>query len=189
MGAPPGIAIDGCVQRPLMNLSSFITLTARATCTPAVANANVVSHAGKTLALVESTLPYQITNELETLGAYDFGGKLTSLNFARRAPSFRICRKHWRIAWASSMRRVHGTPRPVRWRSGSGLGQVAAPSPASVARPGLPKWPEPISRKWLYPPNFARRSHRLPEFLRSRISPLGRIAGSAGPNRRNADWL
>ena len=41
-----------------------------------VANTNVVNHAGKTLALVESSLPYEITNELETLGAYDFGGKL-----------------------------------------------------------------------------------------------------------------
>ena len=41
-----------------------------------VTNTNVVNHAGKTLALVESSLPYQITNELETLGAYDFGGKL-----------------------------------------------------------------------------------------------------------------
>jgi len=41
-----------------------------------VANTNVVNHAGKTLALVESSLPYQLTNELETLGAYDFGGKL-----------------------------------------------------------------------------------------------------------------
>jgi carotenoid cleavage dioxygenase len=40
-----------------------------------VANTNVVNHAGKTLALVESSLPYEITNELETLGAYDFGGK------------------------------------------------------------------------------------------------------------------
>jgi carotenoid cleavage dioxygenase len=28
-----------------------------------------VNHAGKTLALVESSLPNQITNELETLGA------------------------------------------------------------------------------------------------------------------------
>ena len=42
-----------------------------------VANTNVVNHAGKTLALVESSLPYEITNELETLGAYDFRGKLT----------------------------------------------------------------------------------------------------------------
>jgi carotenoid cleavage dioxygenase len=41
-----------------------------------IANTHVVNHAGKTLALVESSLPYQITNELETIGAYDFGGKL-----------------------------------------------------------------------------------------------------------------
>ncbi|OBG18623.1 9-cis-epoxycarotenoid dioxygenase [Mycolicibacterium celeriflavum] len=41
-----------------------------------VANTHVVNHAGRTLALVESSLPYEITNELETLGAYDFGGKL-----------------------------------------------------------------------------------------------------------------
>ncbi|MGK2852556.1 MAG: carotenoid oxygenase family protein, partial [Microbacteriaceae bacterium] len=44
----------------------------------AVANTHVVNHAGKTLALVESSFPYQISNELETLGAYDFGGKLTN---------------------------------------------------------------------------------------------------------------
>jgi carotenoid cleavage dioxygenase len=41
-----------------------------------VANTHIVNHAGKTLALVESSLPYQITNDLETVGAYDFGGKL-----------------------------------------------------------------------------------------------------------------
>ena len=41
-----------------------------------VANTHVVNHAGKTLALVETSLPYEITNDLETLGAYDFGGKL-----------------------------------------------------------------------------------------------------------------
>lgn len=40
------------------------------------ANTHVVNHAGKTLALVESSLPYEITNDLETIGAYDFGGKL-----------------------------------------------------------------------------------------------------------------
>jgi carotenoid cleavage dioxygenase-like enzyme len=42
----------------------------------AKANTHVVNHAGKTLALVESSLPYEITNDLETIGAYDFGGKL-----------------------------------------------------------------------------------------------------------------
>jgi carotenoid cleavage dioxygenase-like enzyme len=41
-----------------------------------VANTHVINHAGKTLALVESSLPYEITNDLKTLGAYDFGGKL-----------------------------------------------------------------------------------------------------------------
>lgn len=41
-----------------------------------VANTHVVNHAGRTLALVESSLPYEITNDLQTVGAYDFGGKL-----------------------------------------------------------------------------------------------------------------
>ncbi|HEY7051772.1 MAG TPA: carotenoid oxygenase family protein [Mycobacterium sp.] len=41
-----------------------------------VANTHVIRHAGRTLALVESSLPYEITNALETLGCYDFGGKL-----------------------------------------------------------------------------------------------------------------
>jgi len=43
-----------------------------------VANTHVVHHAGCTLALVESSLPYEITNELDTLGAYDFDGKLAN---------------------------------------------------------------------------------------------------------------
>ncbi|MBU3751618.1 MAG: carotenoid oxygenase family protein [Mycobacterium sp.] len=41
-----------------------------------VANTHIVNHAGKTLALVESSLPYQITNDLETVGCYDFDGRL-----------------------------------------------------------------------------------------------------------------
>lgn len=41
-----------------------------------IANTHVVRHAGKTLALMEFSLPYQISNDLDTLGAYDFGGKL-----------------------------------------------------------------------------------------------------------------
>ncbi|MFZ3267737.1 MAG: carotenoid oxygenase family protein [Mycobacterium sp.] len=42
------------------------------------ANTHVVRHAGKTLALMEFSLPYEISNDLKTLGAYDFGGKLTN---------------------------------------------------------------------------------------------------------------
>ncbi len=41
-----------------------------------VANTHVVNHAGRTLALVESSLPYEITTELDTVGVYDFGGEL-----------------------------------------------------------------------------------------------------------------
>jgi carotenoid cleavage dioxygenase-like enzyme len=42
-----------------------------------IANTHVVRHAGKTLALMEFSLPYEISNDLETLGVYDFGGTLT----------------------------------------------------------------------------------------------------------------
>ena len=41
-----------------------------------VANTHVVRHAGRTLALVETAFPYQLTAELDTAGPYDFGGKL-----------------------------------------------------------------------------------------------------------------
>ncbi|SIR99086.1 carotenoid oxygenase family protein [Williamsia sterculiae] len=41
-----------------------------------VANTHVVGHAGKILALVESSLPYEITADLATVGCYDFGGAL-----------------------------------------------------------------------------------------------------------------
>ncbi|NCV31991.1 MAG: carotenoid oxygenase family protein [Betaproteobacteria bacterium] len=44
----------------------------------ALANTNVIAHGGKILALVENALPYQLNAELDTLGPYDFGGKLTS---------------------------------------------------------------------------------------------------------------
>jgi carotenoid cleavage dioxygenase-like enzyme len=42
-----------------------------------IANTHVVRHAGKTLALMEFSLPYEISNDLETMGVYDFGGQLT----------------------------------------------------------------------------------------------------------------
>ena len=42
-----------------------------------IANTHVVRHAGKTLALMEFSLPYEISNDLKTLGVYDFAGTLT----------------------------------------------------------------------------------------------------------------
>jgi carotenoid cleavage dioxygenase len=41
-----------------------------------IANTHVIRHAGKTLALMEFSLPYEVSNDLKTLGAYDFDGKL-----------------------------------------------------------------------------------------------------------------
>ncbi len=43
-----------------------------------VANTSVKHHAGKIMALVETSFPYEITPDLETVGPMDFGGKLTT---------------------------------------------------------------------------------------------------------------
>src|SRR5262249_41283999 len=40
------------------------------------ANTHVVRHAGRTLALVETALPYELTRDLDTSGPYDFDGRL-----------------------------------------------------------------------------------------------------------------
>ena len=93
-------------QFPLYNADGTRNLHA------SVANTHVVNHAGKTLALVESSLPYEITNDLETLGAYDFGGKLADSMTAhpedlpddRRAALLRL-RQHLRAARHLSPRR------------------------------------------------------------------------------------
>ncbi len=42
------------------------------------ANTNVIRHAGRILALVESGLPYEVDGELQTVGPCDFGGRLTT---------------------------------------------------------------------------------------------------------------
>ncbi|MCT9003606.1 carotenoid oxygenase family protein [Streptomyces rhizosphaerihabitans] len=42
------------------------------------ANTHVIRHAGRTLALVETALPYELARDLDTVGAYDFGGKLST---------------------------------------------------------------------------------------------------------------
>ncbi len=40
-------------------------------------NTNVIGHAGRTFAIVEAgSLPYELTDELETIGACDFDGTL-----------------------------------------------------------------------------------------------------------------
>jgi carotenoid cleavage dioxygenase len=46
--------------------------------TVAVANTNVIGHAGRIFALVESSFPTELTPELDTIGLCDFGGRLTT---------------------------------------------------------------------------------------------------------------
>jgi len=46
--------------------------------TVARANTHVIRHAGRILALVESSFPTEVTPELETVGIHDFGGRLTT---------------------------------------------------------------------------------------------------------------
>jgi carotenoid cleavage dioxygenase-like enzyme len=42
------------------------------------ANTHVIEHAGRIMALVESSFPHVLTPELDTVGPYDFGGRLTT---------------------------------------------------------------------------------------------------------------
>jgi carotenoid cleavage dioxygenase len=46
--------------------------------TVGLANTHVVRHAGRMLALVESSFPTEVTRELDTIGWYDWGGRLTT---------------------------------------------------------------------------------------------------------------
>jgi carotenoid cleavage dioxygenase-like enzyme len=46
--------------------------------TAGVANTHVIAHAGRIFALVESSLPTEVTKELSTVGWCDFDGKLTT---------------------------------------------------------------------------------------------------------------
>lgn len=46
--------------------------------TVGLANTHVIAHAGRILALVESSFPTEVTRELDTVGWYDFGGRLTT---------------------------------------------------------------------------------------------------------------
>jgi carotenoid cleavage dioxygenase-like enzyme len=43
-----------------------------------VANTHVIAHGGRILALVENRAPTEVTPELETVGPFDFGGRLTT---------------------------------------------------------------------------------------------------------------
>ncbi|ONI88234.1 hypothetical protein ALI144C_07225 [Actinosynnema sp. ALI-1.44] len=46
--------------------------------TASVAGTHIIEHGGRLLALQETNLPYEVTPELDTVGPFDFHGKLTS---------------------------------------------------------------------------------------------------------------
>ncbi len=53
-----------------------ISETGEVDLTIGVANTNVIGHAGRIFALVETSLPTELTPELDTIGTEDFGGQL-----------------------------------------------------------------------------------------------------------------
>jgi carotenoid cleavage dioxygenase-like enzyme len=57
---------------PLVRADGSVDLTA------SVAGTNIIEHAGRFLALQEANLPFEVTADLDTVGAFDFGGRLTT---------------------------------------------------------------------------------------------------------------
>ena len=55
----------------------YIRMNGTVDVTVGTANTNIIAHGNRLLALVESSLPTEVTHELATAGNYDFDGKLT----------------------------------------------------------------------------------------------------------------
>lgn len=62
--------------RSFLGRTTYLRAFGRIDLTASVANTSIIAHAGKFLALVESSLPYEMTRTLETVGPYDFAGRL-----------------------------------------------------------------------------------------------------------------
>ncbi|MGV9879568.1 carotenoid oxygenase family protein [Streptomyces sp. NPDC003006] len=62
-------ALEGA---PLVRDDGTVDLTA------SVAGTHVIEHAGRILALQEANLPFEVSPQLDTIGAYDFRGRLTT---------------------------------------------------------------------------------------------------------------
>jgi carotenoid cleavage dioxygenase-like enzyme len=64
--------------KQLRGEGEFVDTNGRVDLTVGPANTHVVRHAGRILALVESGFPTEVTPDLDTVGVYDFDGKLTT---------------------------------------------------------------------------------------------------------------
>ena len=67
------------VQTPALNKTgTYLRQDGTVDRTVGVANTNIVRHHNKILALVENAFPVEVSPTLETIGSYDFDGKLSS---------------------------------------------------------------------------------------------------------------
>lgn len=62
--------------RSFLGQTTYLKAFGRIDLTASVANTSVIAHAGRLFALVESSLPYEVTRSLDTLGPHDFAGRL-----------------------------------------------------------------------------------------------------------------
>ncbi len=62
--------------RSYLGKTTYLRAFGRIDLTASVANTSIVAHAGKLLALVESSFPYEVTRALDTVGPHDFAGRL-----------------------------------------------------------------------------------------------------------------
>jgi carotenoid cleavage dioxygenase-like enzyme len=64
--------------RQFLEDAQFVSPDGTVDRTVGAANTHVVCHAGRILALVESSFPTEVGPDLDTVGTYDFGGRLTT---------------------------------------------------------------------------------------------------------------
>jgi carotenoid cleavage dioxygenase-like enzyme len=62
--------------RSFLGETRYLKSFGRIDLTASVANTSVVAHGGRIFALVESSFPYEVTRDLETVGPHDFAGRL-----------------------------------------------------------------------------------------------------------------
>jgi len=81
--------------RTLLEGVEFVDAAGNIDHSAGVGNTNVIQHAGKVYALVESSFPTEMTRELETVGNCDFGGRLTTSFTAHPKPCPRTGELHF----------------------------------------------------------------------------------------------
>ena len=64
------------VKTPILDAVDNDSVESMGDLSRSLANTHIVGHAGKILALEEGHWPFELTKELETVGAYNYGGKL-----------------------------------------------------------------------------------------------------------------